>query len=122
MLDGDAENRIKKNCKSGEYGIGNPTTKANIYFKENGDVHIEIPKGKFIIESSNGDIDINTASGVVSVFGDEINLNNGSKGVARLNDTVSTTLNTVDLAAIAAQIGGLFIPNPVPVPPTGGLS
>jgi hypothetical protein len=46
-LEGDPENRIKKECKPGEFGIGNPLTKANMYFKENGDIIIEIPEGMF---------------------------------------------------------------------------
>ena len=48
-INSDSANRIKKDTKPGEYGIGSPLTGANIYFKENGDAVIEIPKENFIV-------------------------------------------------------------------------
>lgn len=53
-LDGDPINRIKKDTVAGEYGIGNPLTLSNIYFKENGNVVIELPSGDALIEVLTG--------------------------------------------------------------------
>lgn len=73
VLDGDPENRIKKECKPGEFGIGNPLTKSNIYFKENGDVVLEIPGGMFQMDIT-GDVDL-TATGNVTLNGTKVGLN-----------------------------------------------
>lgn len=61
-INSDSVNRIKKNTKPGEYGIGSPLTGANIYFKEDGSLLIEVPKEaitKFLLK---GDFVINIES------------------------------------------------------------
>lgn len=60
-------NRIKKNTKEGEYGVGNHITGANIYFKENGDAIVEIPTSGKVGLGIDGRDDIPPAnSGVVT--------------------------------------------------------
>jgi hypothetical protein len=69
----DPVNRIKKDCKPGEFGVGNPLTKANMYFMENGDIAIDAPTDS------------------------KVNINKGTKGAARLDDKVTCIIpkNTV---------------------------
>lgn len=57
-----------------------------------------------------------TADGV-KLTSTEVVINNGTKGAARVDDPISTTLNQADLAAIGTQLAGLFLPQPSPVPP-----
>jgi hypothetical protein len=57
-------NRIKKDCKDGEYGIGNEIEKSYIYFKDGGDV--ETKTGDMTVTlSKDGKIKIEGASGEV---------------------------------------------------------
>jgi phage gp45-like len=100
----DSLNRIKKGTKAGEYGIGNPLTGSNLYFNEAGDC---------LLVSEGG----------------VVNFNNGSKGVARLDD--STLVNsTTDPTFIAwiAQISAavnVLAPGavtPIPTTVTGKIS
>ena len=62
-LNEDSINRIKKNTKEGEYGIGNPITKSNIYFREDGFCIIEVSVGEKIGLAVDG---TNPLSGVVT--------------------------------------------------------
>lgn len=68
-INSDSANRIKRNTKPGEYGIGSPLTGANIYFKENGSCVIEIPEENFIVNATKN----------IELNGAEVNLNGDSK-------------------------------------------
>jgi len=85
VLDGDPENRIKKECKPGEFGVGNPITKSNIYFKENGDLQIEVPSGNINYTISKGVL--LEASQVISLNGSKVGLN--SDGLNPLEGVVT---------------------------------
>ena len=107
VLDGGTIERIKTDCKPGEYGIGNTITKSNIYFKEDGGVTFEVPDGSFTVTqkgdyildidgnvtvNSTANIDVNS-DGDTTIDASEVNFNNGSNGVARLDD--STTIDEI---------------------------
>lgn len=116
-LNSDSTNRIKKNTEPGEYGIGSPLTGANIYFKKNGDIVIEIPKENLIV----------TAGTKIAFDAPEVNLNSGSKGVARLDDsTLSTAVEDpvfwTWLAAAGALLAGLGVVAPIPTAQTGKIN
>jgi len=117
-LEGDSFNRVKKDCKPGEYGIGNPLTKANIYFKEDGNVILELPKGIFKVDSTEGAVDIN-ASKNITIDGQEVNMNSGTNGVARLGDEVQSTSADDSvfwtwINASATVLAGLGVASPIP--------
>ena len=113
-LDGDPENRIKKDCKPGEYGIGNPLTRANIYFKEDGNVVIEVPRGTLLFQSADGNIEAEAT---------EINFNSGDKGVARLDDsTISSASEDATFWTFWNAIFGVLSGSPIPEPGNGSPS
>lgn len=113
----DSAHRIKKNTKPGEYGIGSPLTGANIYFKENGNIIIEVPKEKCIIN----------AEGNIELGGAEVNLNSGTKGVAREDDTINSDVVTDSIfwawvTAAGSVLAGLGVVAPIPTALAGKIT
>jgi hypothetical protein len=98
----------------GEYGIGNPLTKANIYFKDDGNVIIEVPQGTLLFQSMDGNIEAEAT---------EINLNNGDRGVARLNDsTISSSSEDTLFWTFWNSVFGVITGSPIPEPGNGAPS
>lgn len=85
--------------------------------------------GKVVIDEDdikatnpNGAVVELTGDGDVKVHGGEVNMNEGTQGVARLQDTVEVTISPTDLAVLASALllTGVFTPSgnpPAPGPP-----
>lgn len=101
-FNGDPENRIKKNCKKGEYGIGNPLTKTHIYFKEDGSVEIKLNSGNGIVITKTGDIELNGNSKLFVTY-DELNSSLQSL-VSEINTHIHTTTATIGSSATPGVI------------------
>ena len=85
------EKRIKKDTLSEEVGLGNTKTGTNIYFKDNGDVVLEVPSGKCVVVAEDGN---------VTIDGTQIELNGNSKSFvtyAELNTALQGLVTKINL-------------------------
>lgn len=75
---------------------------------------------RLLVHTRDVDVDVRTAGGSrVQVKQDgTVVLNNGTRGVARIDDTIQLRMSSLDIAALAVEIAklSLFLPNPIPTP------
>jgi phage gp45-like len=82
-----------KNLKEGEVVIGNYLTLAKLYFKENGDVLLDLPEGNLTVNVAEGDITVNAPNGQVTIDSPRVIMT----GDLEVEGTITAEGNITDL-------------------------